>query len=446
MTYKSRFKPGSMQIITTGFALLILAGAVLLWLPVSSRSGESIPFLNAVFTSASATCVTGLVVYDTFMQFTLFGQIVILTLIQIGGLGFMTVMVLFSLILGKHIGLYERSLLMESISSLQLGGIIRLVKRVLIGTAIIELTGACLLSIRFIPLFGTARGIWFSVFHAVSAFCNAGFDLMGAIEPFGSLVPFSGDIIINVTIILLIVIGGIGFVVWDDIAEKKLHFKKYRLHTKIMLVFTFLLIFLSAAVFFFIENDYAFAGMGTAEKIMASFFHSVTPRTAGFNTVPLNELSESGSLITILLMFVGAGSGSTGGGIKVTTFTVILLAVASYARRRSDLCIFNRRLEDGCIKRAASSIGLYLMICMSGVLILTFQGFGLKDALFEAFSAIGTVGLSMGITPSLPALSRIVIILLMYSGRVGSLTVVLAVTERSDKVTLRNISEKIVIG
>ncbi|MHB1154092.1 MAG: TrkH family potassium uptake protein [Eubacteriales bacterium] len=446
MTYKNRFRPGSMQIITTGFALLIIIGAILLSLPISNRNGDGIPFINAMFTSASATCVTGLVVYDTYMQFTFFGQLVILSLIQIGGLGFMTIIVLFSLIIGKHIGLYERSLLMESISTLQLGGIIRLVKRVLIGTAVIELTGACLLTIRFIPMFGLAKGIWFSVFHSVSAFCNAGFDLMGAIEPFSSLVSFSGDIIVNVTIISLIIIGGIGFIVWDDIAEKKWQFKKFRLHTKIMLSYTFLLIILSAVVFFFIETDEAFASMGTVEKILASLFHSVTPRTAGFNTVPLADLSEAGSLITIILMFIGAGSGSTGGGIKVTTFVVILLSVASYARRRIDLNIFNRRLEDGCIKRAASSIGLYLMICMFGVFVLSGQGFGLKDSLFEAFSAIGTVGLSTGITSSLPVLSRIVVIILMYSGRVGSLSVVMAVTEHNDKVAIKNMSERIVIG
>lgn len=446
MTYKSRFRPRPMQIITMGFALLIIVGAVLLSLPISNRNGEGIPFINAVFTSASATCVTGLVVYDTYMQFTFFGQLVILSLLQIGGLGFMTIIVLFSLILGKHIGLYERSLLMESISTLQIGGIIRLVKRVLIGTAIIEFIGACLLTIRFIPMFGLAKGIWFSIFHSVSAFCNAGFDLMGTIEPFSSLVSFSGDIIVNVTIISLIIIGGIGFIVWDDIAEKKWHFKKYRLHTKIMLSYTFLLILLSAVVFFFIETDKAFAGMGAVEKILASLFHSVTPRTAGFNTVPIADISEASSLITIILMFIGAGSGSTGGGIKVTTFVVILLSVASYARRRIDLNIFNRRLEDGCIKRAASSIGLYLIICMFGVFVLSGQGFGLKDSLFEAFSAIGTVGLSTGITSSLPTLSRIVVIILMYSGRVGSLSVVMAVTEHNDKVAIKNMSERIVIG
>jgi trk system potassium uptake protein len=446
MIYKSRFRPGSMQIITTGFALLIIIGAILLSLPISNRSGVGIPFINAVFTSASATCVTGLIVYDTYMQFTFFGQLVILSLIQIGGLGFMTIIVFFSLILGKHIGLYERSLLMESISTLQLGGIIRLVKRVLIGTAVIEIIGACLLTIRFIPKFGFAKGIWFSIFHSVSAFCNAGFDLMGIIEPFSSLSSFSGDIIINTTVILLIITGGIGFIVWDDIAEKKWHFKKFRLHTKIMLSFTFILIIISAVIFFFIESDYAFAGMGMIEKIMASLFHSVTPRTAGFATVPITDLSEAGSLITIILMFIGAGSGSTGGGIKVTTFVVILLAVASYARRRFDLNIFNRRLEDRCIKRAASSIGLYLIICMFGVFILSFQGFGLKESLFEAFSAIGTVGLSTGITTSLPVLSRIVIIILMYSGRVGSLSVVIAVTEHSDKVAIKNMAERIVIG
>ncbi|NCC69679.1 MAG: Trk family potassium uptake protein, partial [Clostridia bacterium] len=286
------------QSIALGFALIILVGALILMLPVSNKNGLSIPFLNALFTSASATCVTGLVVYDTWSQFSLFGQFVIMLLIQIGGLGFMTVAVLFSFALKKRIGLRERSFLTEAVSSMRLGGIVRLVKRILIGTLIFEVTGALLLALRFCPVVGFWRGLWYGLFHSVSAFCNAGFDLMGVLGPYSSLTHFADDIIVNLTLITLIIVGGIGFVVWNDIRNKGLKFKNYDLHTKVILSFTGILVFGAAILFFISEWNGAMSGMDIPERILASLFMSVTPRTAGFNTIDTAALSSSGSLLT----------------------------------------------------------------------------------------------------------------------------------------------------
>lgn len=442
---KLRIKLHSLQILVIGFALLILMGGVLLSLPIANK-GDPITFLNAIFTSTSATCVTGLAVYDTFTQFTLFGQAVILILIQIGGLGFMTVAILFSMVIGRKITLRERSLLMESVSTWKIGGIVRLTRQVLIGTAIFELGGAAILATRFCPRFGFFRGLWFSLFHSVSAFCNAGFDLMGILEPSNSIIAFYDDVVVNTTIMALIIVGGIGFFLWGDIIEKKLRISKYQLHTKIMLSATACLIFGAAALFFFTEKNAAFAAMRTDQRILASLFQAVTPRTAGFCTIPMEQLSDAGSLLTMLLMTIGAGPGSTAGGIKVTTLVVIILSVAANIRGRDDLDIFNRRLENCVLRRATSNVGLYYLLSLGGCFVLCVQGFPLKDSLFEAISAIGTVGLSTGITAQLPNLSKLTIILLMYSGRVGSLSVAMAMSRRTMVARIRNTPEKIILG
>ncbi|MFH0993226.1 MAG: potassium transporter TrkG, partial [bacterium] len=341
----SRFKLNALQTLALGFAIIIIIGTMLLMLPLANKSGTTISFLNALFTSTSATCVTGLVVFDTYTQFTLFGQIVILILIQIGGLGFMTVAVMFALVLRKRIGLKERSTLMESTNSMQIGGVVRLAKRILIGTAIFELIGAALLCIRFVPMFGFSKGVWYAVFHSISAFCNAGFDLMGTITPYASLTPFVSDVLVNVVVMTLIVIGGLGFIVWNDILEHKFHVSQFRLHTKIMIVATFTLIILSAGLFLIFEGNAAFAGMNGGESVLAALFSAITPRTAGFNTVALTSLSEAGSGLTMVLMLIGAGPGSTAGGIKLTTMVVILLAVVAHVRGREDINVFGRRLE-----------------------------------------------------------------------------------------------------
>jgi trk system potassium uptake protein TrkH len=437
-----------MQILVIGFAVIILAGGLLLSLPSSSRDGQGIPFINGLFTAASATCVTGLVVYDTYSQFSLFGQIVILLLIQVGGLGFMFVAILFSLFAGRKIGLRERSLLMDSLSALKLGGVVRLTKKALIMTFSLELVGAVILASRFVPEFGFLPGVWCGIFHSVSSFCNAGFDILGRIAPYTSLTTFYDDPFVIVTIAVLIVVGGLGFFVWDDVSQKKLHFAKYNLHAKLMITATLILIVAGAVLFFFMEAGYSMKGMELGGRLLSSFFAAVTPRTAGFNTVDVAEMSPGGTLLTMVLMLVGAGPGSTGGGMKVTTVVIILIGIAARVRDRDDLSVFSRRLESGALERAATSAGAYLMLAAAGSLILCAQGFGVTDALFEVLSGLGTVGLSRGITPALPVVSRLTIMLLMYAGRVGSLAVVMSMSIRREKVGrhLRHVSEKVIIG
>lgn len=438
---------GAKQTIALGFAAIILTGALLLMLPISNRGGTSIAFIDALFTAASATCVTGLVVFDTWSQFTLFGQMVILILIQIGGLGFMTIAILFSMVLGKRIGLRERSYAMEAVSSMQISGVVRLVKHILVGTLFFELIGATILSFKFYPIFGLGKGIWFGIFHSISAFCNAGFDLMGTIEPYSSLTHFSSDIIINIVITSLIVIGGIGFIVWDDLFAQKLNFKKYKLHTKVVLSSTIILIIVSFLLFMIVERNNVLAGLPFGEKVLVSMFHSITPRTAGFNTIDTAALTEAGSFLTMILMFIGASPGSTAGGIKITTFVILIMAVITYFRKYDDVNIFRRRISTNIVKRSFFSTSYYLLLIVLGTfVILVFQPLPIKDTIFEVFSAIGTVGLSTGITRDLSALSRIVIVILMYSGRVGSLTIFMAVTEKKVIKKVRNPEEKVIIG
>ncbi len=439
-----KYRFTSMQLLAAGFALLILLGGTLLYLPVSTH--EQIPFVDAVFTAASATCVTGLVVYDTFSQFTLFGQIVILLLIQIGGLGFMTVAILFSMLVGRRIGLRERSMLMEAMGAWKVGGIVRLIKRALIGTAIFELSGMLLLSLRFCPRFGFSTGLWYALFHSVSAFCNAGFDLMGRIEPYNSLMAFRGDAIVNFTIMTLIVCGGLGFFLWSDVIDKKWRFSRYQLHTKIMLTVTPLLILVGAGIFFALEYRGVLADLPLGEKLLASLFQSVSPRTAGFNTLDLTALHGGSRMLTIILMFIGAGSGSTGGGVKVTTFFVLIMSVVAKVRNYDSIAAFNRRFEDEALKSASTGVTMYLSIAIAGAFILCAQGYSMDESLFEAFSAMGTVGLSLGVTPTLPLLSRIVIILLMYGGRVGSLSVAMAMVRRKEHARVKNTVEKVIVG
>lgn len=438
---------GAKQTLAIGFVLIILVGALLLMLPMSNKSGDFLPFLDALFTATSASCVTGLVVYDTWTQFTLFGQIVILILIQIGGLGFMTIAILFSMVLGKRIGLRERSFAMEAINALQISGVIRLVKHILIGTFIFEFIGASILAVRFYGVFGDSRAIWFGIFHAISAFCNAGFDLMGSLEPYSSLTSFSTDLTINLTITSLIIIGGIGFVIWEDLLKHKFKFSSYNLHTKVVIASTLALIIVSTALFLVIEKDATLQGREIGERLMIALFHSVTPRTAGFNTTDTASLSEAGTMLTMFLMFIGASPGSTGGGIKITTFVVIILSLVTYFRRSEDVNIFRKRLDSKVVIRAYFSVTYYSLFILIGCFVIVAnQGLPIKEALFETVSAIGTVGLSTGITRELSSISRIVIVGLMYIGRLGSLTVFMAVTEKKNIRKVKNPKEKIVIG
>lgn len=435
------------QIIAFGTFSIIFIGGILLSLPIASKSGEATPFINALFTATSATCVTGLVVYDTYAHWSMFGQIVIISLIQIGGIGFMTIIALFSMFLKRKIGLRERRLLMESANTMRIGGIVLLVKKILIGTFIFESLGAILLTMRFYPEMGIIDGIYNGIFHSISAFCNAGFDIMGKYGEFTSLTKYSNDTIVNITIMSLIIIGGIGFIVWDDIGKNHLVFKKYQLHTKIALTTTAILILGGAAIFFITEKNGNMTNMGIKERILASLFQSVTPRTAGFNTIDMSKLSESGSLLTILLMIIGGSPGSTAGGIKTTTLVVLILGAISSSKGTSELSVFKRRLEDNALKKASSIAIIYICTTLISTLIIcATQTFSLKETLFEVYSAAGTVGLTMGITPSLNNLSKIIIIFLMYAGKVGSLSMALVLAERKDVAPISRPIEKIIIG
>ena len=435
------------QIIALGYLGIILLGGLLLSLPISSKDGEATPFINSFFTATSATCVTGLVLYDTFIHWTIFGQVVILILIQTGGLGFMTIMTLFSMFLRRKIGLRERRLLMESANTMRIGGIVLLVKKILIGTLIFEGFGTILLTMRFSPEMGFGPGLYYALFHSVSSFCNAGFDIMGKYGAFTSLTRYSGDIIVNLTIMSLIIVGGIGFLVWDDVSKHRLRFHKYQLHSKIVLTTTFALIIGGAVLFYLFEKSGSFADMGITETILASLFQSVTPRTAGFNTIDIAGLSESGSLLTMILMIIGGSPGSTAGGIKTTTLVVLILGAVSSSKHTSDLSIFKRRLEDNALKRASSIAVIYLFATLlSTMTICATQPFSVKETLFEVFSAAGTVGLSTGITPYLNSLSKFIIMFLMYGGRVGGLSMALVLAERRDSVPIQRPTEKIIIG
>lgn len=435
------------QYIAFGFFVLIMAGTLLLTLPFASRDGHSMNFLGALFTATSASCVTGLVVADTWSQWSLFGQIIIITMIQIGGLGFITIGVYVSILLRRRIGLKERGLMQESTSALQIGGIVRLTKKIIIGTACFEGAGALLLAIRFIPQYGLWRGIFYSIFHSVSAFCNAGFDLMGHQQPYNSLSAYYDDWLVNLVIMSLIIIGGIGFIVWDDISKHRLHVKKYLLQTKIVLLTTAFLVLGGALAFYYLEKDLLMADMSVSGKILSSLFSSVTARTAGFNSIDTGALSDGSKLLTMILMFIGGSPGSTAGGVKTTTIVVLLLYVRSSIERTYGVNVFGRRLEEEAIKQASSvfTINLFLALAVS-LIIMGIQPLSLSDTLFETFSAIGTAGMTTGITRELVPLSRFLIILLMYCGRIGSMSFALAFTQRKRITRVQNPVERINVG
>lgn len=436
-----------MQLIAVGFFIIILIGALLLMLPVSSRSGEYTPFMTALFTATSASCVTGLVVVDTFSHWSLFGQLVILTMIQIGGLGFITIGVTVSMLLRKKIGLAQRGLIRESLNIIELSGMVRLTKRIVIGTLFFELTGALILALCFIPKMGLLQGIYYGIFHSISAFCNAGFDLMGRYEAFSSLTGWYDHPIVLITIMLLIIIGGIGFAVWNDLYEHRLHFRKYSLHTKIVLTADLFLLFAGALLFYLIEHDDLFAGMTMTGKILSSFFCAVTPRTAGFNTVNVSGLTDASKLLTVILMFIGGAPGSTAGGIKVTTIVVLLVYLKASLTRTVGYNIFGRRLEDDALRKSAAVFCTNLFLATTAALILcALQNFNGLDTLLEVISAISTVGMTAGLTTQLNMISRMVVILLMYLGRVGSLSFAMSFTDKKKIAHVMQPAEKINIG
>lgn len=444
---KAKRRLTAVQLLCLGYLVIILTGALLLSLPAASRAGEWTGFVDSLFTAASATCVTGLTVFDTFTYWSGFGQAVVLLLIQIGGIGFMTVFTLFGMLLRKHIGIYERSVIMESSGAPAIGGLVRLIRRILIGTAVFELFGACLLSIRFIPVFGAGRGIYFAVFHAVSSFCNAGFDLMGAIAPGGSFIPFANDVLVNLTVMFLIFMGGIGFIVWNDLWTNRFRFSKINLHSKVVLVSSGVFILTSWWLFFLFERSASMAGMSDGEAVLASLFQAVTPRTAGYFTVDQGSLSESGRLLTMFLMLIGGSSGSTAGGIKITTFAVLLIGVFSAMRNNGDVVVGKKRLQENIYAKASMLLMTYLSIVfVFTAVICAYEPFTLAEVLFETVSAIGTVGLSTGITPYLTGASKILVAVLMYAGRVGALSLAIAFGKKRDAAPLKRPVDKIAIG
>lgn len=445
-TKKIRQRRSNTRLIAIGFALLILAGALLLTLPVSVRDGRP-DFLESLFTATSATCVTGLAVVDTYQNWTPFGQFIVICMIQIGGLGFMTIGAYIAVILKKRIGLKQRETLHESVNSMELAGVVRLTKNIVRGTIFFEGLGAILLSIRFIPEFGLRKGVYYSLFHAISAFCNAGFDLMGTKAAYSSFVSYEGDVLVNVTIMSLILIGGIGFVVWDDIGRNKWHFRKYLLHTKIVLVTTLLITVVSAILFLIVENQHTFAGMNTTERLCGAFFSAITPRTAGFNTVDTAALSDAGKLLTMALMFIGGSPGSTAGGIKTTTLVVLVLYAVATVRSEQDINLFGRRLTEDAVKKANAVVIINLSLALAvAFLVMATQHFSFHEVLFEVFSAIGTAGMTEGITRDLNTVSRLAMIFLMYCGRLGSLSFALAFARTRTMNLVRQPEEKIIVG
>ena len=417
-------------------------------LPVSTRSGQTASFFDALFTATSATCVTGLVVHDTATYWSSFGQAVILLLIQIGGMGVVTLAVAIAVISGRKIGLMQRSTMQEAIAAPSVGGIVKLTGFILKATMLIELICAFLLLPVFWKDFGPLKGVWYALFHSISAFCNAGFDLMGSTGPFSSLTGYVDSNWVNGIIIGLIVVGGIGFLTWDDVMGKGLRIKKYRMQSKVILVMTVVLILIPFLFFFFREfGGQTFQDMSMGERIWASLFQAVTPRTAGFNTIDLTLLSEAGQTITILLMLIGGSPGSTAGGMKTTTLAVLFVTLFSVFRRKEDTECFGRRIEEGAIKNAAAILLMYLSLFLTGGIIIScLEGLPILTCLFETASAIGTVGLSLGITPGLGVLSRLILILLMFLGRVGGLTIVFAAFSHKTKNVARLPKERITVG
>ena len=443
--HASRFS--KVQIIALSFLGIIFVGTLLLLLPISTREGQSTSLLDAAFTAVSATCVTGLIVHDTFLHWTLFGQLVILVMIQLGGLGLMAFSVTFSLLLRRRIGLKERGILQESVNTFQIGGIVKLVRRILLGTLLFEGAGAILLSFRFVGDFGFGKGLYYGIFHSVSAFCNGGFDLMGVRQAGSSLTFYAGDPLVNLTIIFLILIGGIGFLVWDDLLKNKWHFRHYRLHTKLVLSMTVILLFGGALFFYLLERDGVLAGEPVGKQILLSLFQSATTRTAGFNTTDTAALSDSSKLCMVMLMFVGGNPGSTAGGIKTTTLAVLLIYLRSTLRKTKGAEVFGRRLEEDVVKRAAAILTLSRMLDLFGTLVITaVEQLPLADVLFEVCSALGTVGISAGITGSLTIFSKLILMFLMYCGRLGSLTFALIFTENRQTSPAQKPTERILVG
>lgn len=443
------FKFTPVQILALGFATVILIGAILLTLPISASDGKSTPFIDSLFTATSATCVTGLVTVDTGTHWSLFGQIVIILLIQTGGLGFMTFATFFVVMLGKRVSLKERLIMQEAYNAFSLQGIVKLMLAVLGITLTIEGIGGILLSTQFIKDYGWAKGIYYGFWHSISAFCNAGFDLIGE---FKSITGYAENPVVILTIGGLIVLGGLGFAVISEVIHTR-NLRRLSLHSKVVLLVTALLILGGAVLFFVFE----YSNPGTMEpqsfkgKVLSSIFASITPRTAGYNSISTADMTMEGKFLTVILMFIGASPGSTGGGIKTTTATLIFMTVMTVIKGRDDVEIFKRRISKGLIYRAIAMtiISFTIVILVTMMLAITQKGeFSFLTYLYEATSAFGTVGLTMGLTPSLTAIGKVAVLLTMYAGRVGPLTLALAFAHKQhvSSSAIKYPEDKIMVG
>lgn len=431
------------QTILLGFVILILAGAVLLMLPISSRSGEWTGFIDALFTSASASCVTGLVVYDTWSHWNWFGQLIILSLIQIGGMGVVTMTTLLSRIVGRKLGLQARATMQEAVSAPNLSEVLKYTKFICIGTVIFELAGAVLMSPVFIAEYGPLKGIWLSLFSSISAFCNAGFDLNGEYGPFSSMVPYMDNPLIVIVLVILILTGGLGFLTWMDIKKHGLKFYKYSTQSKLIIFMEIVLVLVPMVYLWFGEYE----DLPYGQRFLASLFQAVTPRTAGFNTTDYNSFSDTGVIITIILMLIGGAPGSTAGGMKITTIAILFFTMITVFKREKSPAIFKRRITTEAVYGAIAVFMLDVMLAVFAAMAVSrIEGVGYLKSLFETASAVATVGLSMGITPSLTIASKIILIVIMYIGRVGGLTLVFAAITRRSTVNKQYPADNIAVG
>ena len=436
------------RVVVLGFAFVILMGALLLTLPISSSTGVSVGFFDALFTSTSCVCVTGLVVVDTGTAFSTFGHVVIILLIQIGGLGFMSVAMLYFMLLGKRVTLGTRLVIQESLNEDRIGGLVRMMRWVIFSALSREGIGALILSTRFIPIYGFGKGLWYGVFHSISAFCNAGFDLIGNYQ---NLMPFQYDPVVNITICLLIIIGGLGFAVLQDIKHNR-SFRKLRLHSKLVITFTAILLFGGTLIVLLVEwsNPATLGPMNFFQKLQAAFFQSVTLRTAGFNTIDQASLLPATKMISVILMFIGASPASTGGGVKTSTMAVLCLNVRMVARGRSEIAAYHRTINRDTMQRALAIVMIGLAVLLIDIMALTLlePQANFLDLAFECASALGTVGVSSVGTGTLEPVSRMLLILAMYIGRVGPLTLTMALGHKQaqTKDAFRYPEERVLVG
>ena len=440
-------KLSHIQVIALGFLLMIAVGTALLMLPIAAHSREVTPFLTALFTSTSASCVTGLVLVDTGTYWSLFGQLVILALIQLGGLGIITIAMLFFSFADRNIGLRKRAIMAESINTTHIAGLKGLIRQIVLGTLLFEGVGAALLSVRFIREFGPLKGVWFGVFHSVSAFCNAGFDVLGETGQYCSFVDYSDDLLVNLTLMALITVGGVGFLVWADLKKNGFRWRRYQLHTKLVLCVSAILTFGGALLFWLLEREGVLAGLSAKEQILDSLFSSVTCRTAGMNTVEISDLSTPSKLLMSFLMFVGGSSGSTAGGVKTTTLAVALFYMAAGLRGVRQPAVFGRTISGETGKKAMCVLMINFLLAFTGTVIISAaQQLPALDVIYETASAMGTVGLTVGVTRDLVTVSRLVIVFLMFCGRVGSTSFALALFEKRAAPPVRYPEEDITVG